>query len=164
MKTLSKYLYEKLLVNKDFKEFKLSDRELHDLITQMLDKDNVNLLNHEFSIDFPKNSLKKAIETTIPSTPDKNTIREFESLANIIDTYHVTYEYLYGIGILGTKFDVTIYKMFSELYKKLNSENVELTKVYEDTQKGYVIEYYKCNLFMIVHVGTNKFSYTYFAH
>lgn len=159
MKSLSQYIEEKLVINKNYKD------DAYELVNRLIDKyTDINDYEH-CDIVNGKGVIFNDIEVTLNDNGicnsftyyDKKKCMDYaQNMLDFGDVYRWIFGTLYNFNNSASNH---IIKMFDELQKS----NVEFDEIFFNADKGYSIECYETNKYMILVGGTEKYSYLYIS-
>ena len=170
MKPLNKYIEEKLIVNKDYMS---NDNIVHDTFKKFITEyvDNCPK-NDEYSktdyIMIFKGTLWMSFNNILTdgwiktSAVDKEYFKEIEDkMLNHFKTKTI-YRFLHGTNLTRELYK-RISKPLNDIYSDLKKNDIQFEQIFNvKTNNGdCVVEYYDGNDIIVLHMGTEKFAYTF---
>lgn len=157
MKNLIEYIQEKLVINKNYKN------DAYELVNRLINKyTDINDYKHCDNVR-GKGVIFNDIEVTLNDNGISNSFADndkkkcMDYAQNMLDFGDV-YRWVFGT-LYDNRASACIIKMFDELQKS----NVEFDEIFFDMDKGYSIECYETDKYMILVGGTEKYSYLYIS-
>lgn len=170
MKSLNKYIEEKLIVNKDYMS---NDNMVHDMFKKFITEyvDNCPK-NDEYSetnyIMIFRGTLWVSFNNIVTdcginvSAVDKEYFKEIEDkMLNHFKTKTI-YRFLHATNLNRELYE-RIYKPLNDIYSDLEKNDIRFEQIFNvKTNDGNcVVEYYDGNDIIVLHMGTEKFAYTF---
>ena len=165
MKQLSKYLAEKLVINKDYKSNNgtLKDKEILDIFNDYINR--IPKLGYYESI-FP-NSIKTELSVALSDYNlkeqfDASTENEFNKFAGRMKSFGKLMRFPYGPKLKQLDYPI-ITKIFNEMFDELEEHNFELETMWEDRKTNFIINYYDGGNFLVLNIGVPESSTLFFT-
>lgn len=170
MKPLKQYIEEKLIVNKNYMR---NDNIVHDMfqkfITEYVDNcpKNDEYSKNDYMMIF-KGTLWVSFNNIVTdcgikvSAVDKEYFKEIEDkMLNHFKTKTI-YRFLHGTSLNRELYE-RIYKPLNDIYSDLEKNDIQFEQIFNvKTNDGdCVVEYYDGNDIIVLHMGTEKFAYTF---
>ena len=170
MKSLVKYIYEKLIINQRFDEKLIINKDSK--IVGANDDVLMDLINAHFkkymSIYYEmlfKSSIKASLETSLGDhgiANDFDKVDEFMKLNDKMQKYKVIYRYVYDPKNSNAEYRALSDKI-DELFDAININDIELKEMWRSTKNNYSVKYYECIDFIFLWLGSSNFGYVYIA-
>lgn len=170
MKPLNKYIEERLIVNRNYMH---NDNMVYDLFKKFIIEyvDNCPK-NDEYSetsyMMIFKGTLWVSFNNVVTdngikvSAVDKNYFKEIEN--KMLDHFKTKtiYRFLHGTNLNRELYE-RIYKPLKDIYSDLEKNDVQFEQIFNvKTNDGdCVVEYYDSSDIIVLHMGTEKFAYTF---